>query len=360
MKKANVLKLEAIQVKVKAGIVGANGYSGIELIRLLINHPLVEAEMLVSHSTQGSDIQQLYPHLTDLLDRRLEDFDADELARRTDVVFFATPAGVSKDLLPKCLEQGLICIDLSGDFRLKDPAAYEKWYRQAPADPALLATAVYGLSEINRKQIEGARLIANPGCYPTAALLGLAPAVKDGAIDLSSIIIDGKSGVSGSGKSAVPGNLYSEVNESVKAYKLGTHKHTPEIEQAIAAMSGEKESLTFTTHLIPMTRGLMCTVYATLAKGYSTKEFLEMYERFYARSPFVRIRPLGHWPSTKEVAGSNYCDIGLNVDGRSRRLIIVSVIDNVVKGAAGQAVQNLNIIKGWDEKTGLALAPIYP
>lgn len=358
MKKANVLKLEA--VRVKAGIVGANGYSGIELIRLLMNHPLVELEMLISHSTQGSEIQQLYPHLTGLLDRRLEDFDADELARRTDVVFFATPAGVSKDLLPECLKRGLICIDLSGDFRLKDPAAYEKWYQQSSADTALLNDAVYGLSEINRRQIAGARLIANPGCYPTASLLGLAPAVKDGAIDLGSIIIDGKSGVSGSGKSMVPGNLYCEANENVKAYKLGTHKHTPEIEQAVAAMSGKNESITFTTHLIPMTRGLMCTIYATLAKGYSTKEFLEMYERFYDKSPFVRIRPFGSWPSTKEVAGSNFCDIGLNVDGRSRRLTIVSVIDNVVKGAAGQAIQNLNIIKGWDEQTGLALAPIYP
>lgn len=344
----------------KAGIIGANGYSGIELIRLLMNHPLVDPEMLVSHSTQGSEIQQLYPHLTGLLNRRLEDFDADELARRTDVVFFATPAGVSKELLPECLKRGLICIDLSGDFRLKDPSAYENWYHQSPAEAGLLQDAVYGLSEINRRRIEGARLIANPGCYPTASLLGLAPAVKDGAIDLSSIIIDGKSGVSGSGKSLVPGNLYCEVSESVKAYQLGTHKHTPEIEQGIAAMSGEKENITFTAHLIPMTRGLMCTIYAKLAKGYSTKKFLEMYECFYEKSPFVRIRPLGTWPATKEVAGSNFCDIGLNVDGRSRRLTIVSVIDNVVKGAAGQAIQNLNIIKGWDEQTGLALAPIYP
>ncbi|RYM06700.1 N-acetyl-gamma-glutamyl-phosphate reductase [Sporolactobacillus sp. THM7-7] len=344
----------------KAGIVGANGYSGIELIRLLTNHPSVEVEMLISHSTSGSDIQSLYPHLSGILERKLEDFDANELARRTDVVFFATPAGVSKDLLPECLERGLICIDLSGDFRLRDPEAYQSWYHRPPADHGLLQDAVYGLSEINRRQIAGASFIANPGCYPTAALLGLAPAIKDGAIDLNSIIIDGKSGVSGSGRKAAIGNIYSEVNESVKAYKIGAHQHTPEIEQAIEAMSGQSETITFTTHLIPMTRGLMCTIYATLAKGYSTREFIQKYEQFYEKSPFVRIRPLGTWPATKDVVGSNYCDIGLNADGRARRLTIVSVIDNVVKGAAGQAIQNLNIIKGWDEQEGLKLTPVYP
>ncbi|RYL94367.1 N-acetyl-gamma-glutamyl-phosphate reductase [Sporolactobacillus sp. THM7-4] len=344
----------------KAGIVGANGYSGMELIRLLINHPSVDIGLLVSHSTSGSEIQSLYPHLSGVLDRKLADFDPDELAEHTDVVFFATPAGISKDLLPECLKRGLICIDLSGDFRLKKPEEYESWYHQSPADASLLQDAVYGLPEVNRRQIEKARFIANPGCYPTAAILGLAPAIKDSAIDTGSIIIDGKSGVSGSGRKAVPGNLYSEVNESVKAYKLGAHQHTPEIEQAIEAMSGQHQPITFTTHLIPMTRGLMCTIYATLAKGYSTKELIERYERFYEKAPFVRIRPLGTWPATKEVVGSNYCDIGLNVDGRARRLTIVSVIDNVVKGAAGQAIQNLNIIRGWDEKSGLGLTPVYP
>ncbi|TGA97823.1 N-acetyl-gamma-glutamyl-phosphate reductase [Sporolactobacillus shoreae] len=344
----------------KAGIVGANGYSGIELIRLLMNHPSIELEMLVSHSTKGASISDVYPHLSGLLDKPLEDFDADKLAERVDVVFFATPAGISKDLLPECLKRGLTCIDLSGDFRLKDPEAYETWYHHAPADASLLNDAVYGLSEVNRRQIEGASFIANPGCYPTATLLGLAPALKDGAIDPGSIIIDGKSGVSGSGKQMVLGNLYCEVNESVKAYKLGTHKHLPEIEQEIAALSGETHPVTFTTHLIPMTRGLMTTIYATMEKGYSTREFLQLYERYYEKSPFVRIRPIGTWPATKEVVGSNFCDIGLNVDGRSRRLTIVSVIDNVVKGAAGQAIQNLNIIKGWDEQTGLKLTPIYP
>ncbi|WP_100489464.1 N-acetyl-gamma-glutamyl-phosphate reductase [Sporolactobacillus pectinivorans] len=344
----------------KAGIVGANGYSGIELIRLLMNHPFVELEMLVSHMTKGSAISDVYPHLSGLLDRPLEEFDADKLAERTDVVFFATPAGVSKDLLPECLKRGLICIDLSGDFRLKDPEAYKIWYHHTPADGSLLRDAVYGLTEVNRRRIEGAQFIANPGCYPTATLLGLAPALEDGAIDPGSIIIDGKSGVSGSGKQVVLGNLYSEVNESVKAYKLGTHKHLPEIEQEIAELSGKDYPVTFTTHLMPMTRGLMCTVYATLKKGYSTREFLEIYENYYEKSPFVRIRPIGTWPATKEVVGSNFCDIGLAVDGRTRRLTIVSVIDNVVKGAAGQAIQNLNIIKGWDEQTGLKFTPIYP
>jgi N-acetyl-gamma-glutamyl-phosphate reductase len=345
---------------VKAGIVGANGYGGVELIRLLANHPSIDTEMIISHTTSGETFQRLYPHLTGIENRRLEDFDAAELADRVDVVFFATPAGVSRNLLPECLKRGLICIDLSGDFRLKDPKAYEMWYKRPPADADLLKESVYGLAEVNRRQIEDAKLIANPGCYPTASLLGLVPALKDGAIDPGSIIIDGKSGVSGSGRKASTGSLFTEVNESVKAYKLGIHQHTPEIEQMIEAVSGRRETVTFTTHLIPMTRGLMCTIYATLAKGYSTRELLEKYERYYEKSPFVRIRPLGIWPATKEVLGSNFCDIGLNVDGRTGRLTIVSVIDNLVKGAAGQAVQNLNIIKGWDEAAGLSLIPIYP
>ncbi|MCL1632308.1 N-acetyl-gamma-glutamyl-phosphate reductase [Sporolactobacillus sp. CPB3-1] len=344
----------------KAGVVGANGYSGAELVRLLLNHPQVQLEMLIAHSAAGTEIQSIYPHLGGAISQTLETFDADELAARTDVVFFATPAGVSRNLLLECLKRGLICIDLSGDFRLKNPNDYAEWYQKEPADETLLHDAVYGLAEINKKQIENASFIANPGCYPTAALLGLAPVLKSGIIDLQSIIIDGKSGVSGSGKKAIIGNLFSEINESVRAYKLGTHQHTPEIEQTIAAISGELTAVTFTAHLIPMTRGLMCTIYAQLRQGFSTRELLAHYETFYARSPFVRIRPMGTWPATKEVLGSNFCDIGLNVDGRTRRLTIVSVIDNVVKGAAGQAIQNLNLIKGWDEQTGLVFTPIYP
>jgi N-acetyl-gamma-glutamyl-phosphate reductase len=352
------VKMEAFQVKVS--IVGANGYGGLELIRLLLNHPSVDIAMLIAHQAAGMAIETVAPHLNGRLDLPVESFDADRIAEQSDAVFFATPTGVSKALLPECLQRGLICIDLSGDFRLKTPEDYAVWYRKPPADADLLNQAVYGLAEVNRRQIAGAVFIANPGCYPTATLLGLAPALKDGAINPASIVIDGKSGVSGSGRKAATGNLYSEVNESVKAYKVGVHQHTPEIEQGIAAIGGSRYPVTFTTHLIPMTRGLMCTIYAELAKGYSTKEFLELYQHYYKKSPFVRIRPLGTYPATKEVAGSNYCDIGLNVDGRTRRLTIVSVIDNLVKGAAGQAVQNLNIIKGWDEEAGLRLAPVYP
>ncbi|MFT8363400.1 MAG: N-acetyl-gamma-glutamyl-phosphate reductase [Sporolactobacillus sp.] len=344
----------------KAGVVGANGYSGVELIRLLLNHPYIELEMLVSHTTSGQKIQEIYPHFTGILDQELEPFDAEELARRVEVVFFATPAGVSKDLLPDCLDKGLICIDLSGDFRLKSAEDYETWYHNAAAEPARLEQAVYGLAEVNRKQIAGARCIANPGCYPTAALLGLAPAITDEAIDPATIIIDGKSGATGLGRKLLVGNLYTEVNESVRAYRLAAHQHTPEIEQALTALSGKQTAVTFSPHLIPMSRGLMCTIYASMSKGYSEREWLDLYQSYYEKSPFVRIRPLGTWPATKEVVGSNFCDIGLSVDGRTRRLMIVSVIDNIVKGAAGQAVQNLNIIKGWDEKAGLAFTPIYP
>lgn len=344
----------------KVGIVGANGYSGVELIRLLINHPFVELETVISNSTSGEAIHDIYPHLSAVFERQLENFDPDELAGRTEAVFFATPAGVSKDLLPECLKRGLVCIDLSGDFRLKDPAAYESWYHRSPADAGLLKQAVYGLSEINHEQIKTAKFIANPGCYPTATLLGLLPAVRRGAVNTRSIVIDGKSGASGAGRKASAANLFCDINENVKAYKLGAHQHTPEIEQAIQAVSGNEERVTFTTHLIPMTRGLMCTIYADLTEDLSTEDCIAYYERFYKDSPFVRIRKAGTWPATKEVLGSNYCDIGLNVDGRTRRLTIVSVIDNVVKGAAGQAVQNLNLIQGWDEQTGLTYTPVYP
>ncbi|MFT8871802.1 MAG: N-acetyl-gamma-glutamyl-phosphate reductase [Sporolactobacillus sp.] len=343
----------------KAAIVGANGYGGIELIRLLLRHPYVELEMLVSHATQGQNIEELYPHLTGIVSKKLEPFNAEVMAARVDVVFFATPSGVSKMLLPQCVEKGLLCIDLSGDFRLRQPGDYEAWYQLKPARAEWLEQSVYGLSEVNRQAITEAKWIANPGCYPTAALLGLIPAIKEQAIALDSIIIDGKSGVSGSGRQALVDYSYTELNENVKAYKLGAHRHTPEIEQALSDVSGEPVHVTFSPHLIPMTRGLMCTIYATMTKGYSTSEWLALYETFYRKSPFVRVSPLGRWPSTKEVIGSNYCDIGLCADGRTRRLMIVSVIDNLVKGAAGQAIQNLNLIKGWDEEAGLSLSPTY-
>ena len=345
----------------KVGIVGANGYSGVELIRLLAQHPHIEIEMLISHSTSGTPIHEIYPHLSGICEKTLEKAEAEEIAKRVELVFFATPAGVSQKLIPDLINKGLTCIDLSGDFRLKDSEIYETWYkRECTAQSEYLQQAVYGLTEWNRRQIEEARLIANPGCYPTATLLGVLPALKLGLIDPDTIIIDGKSGVSGAGRSVTQGNMYSEVNESVKAYKLGSHQHIPEIEQAIAAVTEKDVKVSFTTHLVPMTRGILCTIYANLKGSHSSEEISEAYKQFYEDHPFVRIRETGNWPTTKEVKGSNYCDIALYVDERTKRLTIVSVIDNVVKGASGQAIQNMNVLYGWEETTGLQLTPIYP
>ncbi|MBM7644547.1 N-acetyl-gamma-glutamyl-phosphate reductase [Scopulibacillus daqui] len=344
----------------KAGIIGANGYSGVELIRFLSNHPFVQIEMLISHSTSGKNIKDLYPHLSDVCEKTLENVDIDEIAERTDLLFFAVPSGVSQSLVPQFLKKGLTCIDLSGDFRLKDPDKYTKWYQKPPAHQGYLQQAVYGLPEFYQEQIKNAKLIANPGCYPTAALLGILPAVKMGLVNFETLIIDGKSGVSGAGRGVSLGSHFCEVNENVKAYKIGVHQHTPEIEQTIQDISGEQININFTPHLIPMTRGIMCTIYAGLKKPLTTEEVVEQYKQFYESSYFARVREAGDWPATKEVYGSNYCDIGIVSDERTNRVMIISVIDNVIKGASGQAIQNMNLIYGWEEWTGLTLTPVFP
>jgi N-acetyl-gamma-glutamyl-phosphate reductase len=344
----------------KAGIIGANGYGGAELIRFLKQHPFVEIELLISHSSSGKQIAAQYPHLSGLSEGKIESLNPSEITERADVLFFATPAGITKEILPHFLESGIKCIDLSGDFRLKDSGLYEKWYGKSPAKDEYLKKAVYGLPEINRETIKKAGLIANPGCYPTAAILGLAPAIQSSLLKYKPIIIDAKSGVSGAGRSPSLGNLFSEVNENVKAYKPGKHQHIPEIEQAITELSGKESCIMFTPHLIPMTRGIMCTMYAELAEELSAKEIHEIYQEVYKNDLFVRVRPLGELPATKEVYGSNYCDIGLSVDHRTNQLTIVSVIDNLVKGAAGQAIQNMNLLGGWDEQTGIHQMPVFP
>ncbi|WP_085524245.1 N-acetyl-gamma-glutamyl-phosphate reductase [Tuberibacillus sp. Marseille-P3662] len=344
----------------KAGIIGANGYGGVELIRLLEQHPFVQIEMLISHSTSGMTITELYPHLTDICEQTLEDVDVESIPGRVDLMFFATPPGVSQKLVPPLLEQGVICIDLSGDFRLKDPEEYTEWYHRPAAQQAYLNRAVYGLAEINQDLIKTAQLIANPGCYPTAALLGLLPAVKSGFIDPKTVIIDGKTGISGAGRNPSITSHFSEVNENFKAYKLGAHKHTPEIEQLMTQELGQSAKVTFSTHLVPMTRGIMCTIYADLKQHLSTSDIVNNYQLFYESDPFVRIRETGLWPGTKDVYGSNDCDISIMADERTNRLTIVSVIDNLVKGASGQAVQNMNLLNGWDVRTGLKQTPVYP
>lgn len=349
-----------MSTKIRAAIIGATGYGGVETVRLLLNHPHVEITSVVSSSNPGALLSDSFPHLNEIVTARLDGIDVELLKGKADVVFLATPHGVSAELSPKLLEAGLKVIDISGDFRLKSGDVYEQWYKHKPADPAYLEKAVYGLCEVFGDEVRGAQLIANPGCYPTATTLGLAPLAASGLIDLKSIIVDAKSGVSGAGRGLSMSTHFSEVNENFFAYKVNRHQHTPEIEQSISRLAGEEAVITFTTHLVPMTRGILATIYVQLKEERTEEELFSLYRSYYEGRKFVRIRNQGKYPATKEVTGSNYCDIGLSLDSRTGRLTIVSVIDNVVKGAAGQAIQNLNLMMGWDEATGLAFSPVYP
>lgn len=346
--------------QVKAAIIGGTGYGSIELIRLINRHPYLEVGTVVSSSQAGRSLTDTYPHLSNIMEQPMEAFDADHLSEQHDIVFLATPSGVSKNLIPQLLDKGVKCIDLSGDFRLRSAAEYESWYKHSPADETYLKQATYGLSEIYPEKIKTSKLIANPGCYATATTLGLLPIIKSELADYKSIIIDGKSGVSGAGRGLSLSSHYAEINENITAYKLGKHQHIPEIEQVLSDESGSPITITFTTHLVPMTRGIMCTIYVNLKDTVTIKEVHQIYDGFYKNMSFVRIRPMGNVPATKEVIGSNYCDIGLHVDPRTNRLTVISVIDNLVKGAAGQAIQNANLVNGWDERTGLNDMPIYP
>jgi len=344
----------------KAAIVGGTGYGAVELIRLIDKHPMLEVGTIISSSQAGNKLSDVYPQLTNIVETPMESFDADIISENNNLVFLATPSGVSKDLVPLLLEKGLKCIDLSGDLRIRDAGEYEKWYKKPAANIRYLNEAVYGLSEIYGEKVKTASLIANPGCYPTATLLGLLPVIKADLADTKSVIIDAKSGVSGAGRGLSLSSHYAEINENIRAYKLGSHQHIPEIEQVLSDESGEPVTVTFTTHLVPMTRGIMSTIYVNLKEKISTAEVIEQYKQFYQGKPFVRVRPQGKEPSTKEVLGSNYCDIGLHVDNRTGRLTIISVIDNLVKGASGQAIQNATLMNGWDVRTGLGDLPVYP
>ncbi|RCX19055.1 N-acetyl-gamma-glutamyl-phosphate reductase [Fontibacillus phaseoli] len=346
--------------KVKVAIVGSTGYGGVELIRFLLGHPEVEIVSVISSSSAGAPITEGFPHLSEIVLQNLEGVDPKAIAEKADVVFTATPSGISGKLVPELLVVGLKVIDLSGDFRLRDGSVYEAWYKHEAPDAELLEKAVYGLAEINGDAAKGADFISNPGCYPTATLLGLIPVLSAGWIDPKTIIIDAKSGVSGAGRGTSLMTHYGEINENLKVYKVNKHQHIPEVEQCLSLITGEPVTVTFTTHLTPMTRGIMSTMYAGLNGIHTEEDLVELYRQYYEGRPFVRIREAGKWPATKEVFGSNYCDIGFAVDSRTGRLTIISVIDNVVKGAAGQAIQNLNLMMGWDETTGLRLSPVYP
>lgn len=346
-------------------VVGASGYSGIELIRILLQHPKVNIHHLFVHSQEGESIDRIYPHLRHLLEspiEKLSDLTIEkivELKKENEVVFLATPSGVSKELGAQFLEAGFKVIDLSGDLRLKEPTQYEHWYHLEAADSSLLQQAVYGLSEVFPKEIKEANFIANPGCYATSILLALAPLYRR-KLPIKSVIIDAKSGVSGAGRGYSRNTHFSEVNENFKAYKVGRHQHIPEVEQILTDLSGHQVTVQMMTHLLPITRGILSTIYLDLEKEYKEEELVQYYVEDYGNQPFIRVRPSGEYPETKQVVGSNYCDIGIFLDQRTKRLILFSAIDNLMKGAAGQAVQNLNLMMGWEQELGLRFVPIYP
>ncbi|MFD6506678.1 MULTISPECIES: N-acetyl-gamma-glutamyl-phosphate reductase [unclassified Bacillus (in: firmicutes)] len=344
----------------KVAIIGATGYGGIELIRLLEQHPYFSIASLHSFSQVGECITNVYPHFQNVLVHTLQEIDAEEIEKKAEIVFLATPAGVSAELTPKLLAVGLKVIDLSGDFRMKDPSTYEQWYKRAAAKEEVLRKAVYGLSEWKRSEIQNANLIANPGCFATAALLAILPLVRSGMIEEDSIIIDAKSGVSGAGKTPTTMTHFPELYDNLHIYKVNEHQHVPEIEQMLAEGNRETNPITFSTHLIPISRGIMVTLYAKVKREMKIAQLQKLYEETYEQSAFIRIRTQGEFPSPKEVRGSNYCDIGMAYDERTERITVVSVIDNMMKGAAGQAVQNANLLAGLEETTGLQHMPLYP
>lgn len=334
---------------VRVAIVGASGYGALELIRILLRHPEVQVTMVVSRDREQPPVATLHPSLTKRLDLQCEPFDPDEVAKKADVTFLSLPHGAAMAAAAPLLERGMVVIDLSADYRLANPATYAEWYGAPHADRANLAKAVYGLPEWNREQIRAARLVANPGCYPTSAILPLAPLLKAGAIQSDGIIIDSKSGVSGAGRTPKLMYHFPECNESVQAYNIGRHRHTPEIEQALSRIGGSRVEVTFTPHLIPMDRGIFSTIYAPLARVLSEDELLAILRSAYADEPFVRV--IEHLPATKDTLDTNFCDITARVvHGRA---ILLSCLDNMVKGAAGTAVHNLNLIQGFAETAGL-------
>ncbi|MBO1002881.1 N-acetyl-gamma-glutamyl-phosphate reductase [Pseudogracilibacillus auburnensis] len=344
----------------KVAIIGATGYGGAELVRILHRHPRVSIHSVHASSSQGEPLSNSFPHMQTIIHDQLQSVDLQKIAAEVDLVFTATPSGVAKELAPALLAEGVKVIDLSGDFRMNDREIYKKWYGIDAADEKLLNNAVYGLTEWIDVDLSEANLIANPGCYPTSVLLGLAPLVMNQKVDENTIIVDAKTGVSGAGKGFSAATHFAETNDNFKIYKVNQHQHTPEIEQMLQVWNSQTCAITFTTHLAPMTRGIMATMYATATEKTSTKELLDLFNESYHDKYFVRIRKEGEFPSTKEVYGSNFCDISLAYDERTNRITIVSVIDNLVKGASGQAVQNMNKMLGIDEKTGIDFMPVFP
>lgn len=349
---------------INAGVIGATGYAGQELVRLLAQHPGVNLKAVTSQTYNGENLSDVFPNLKGKVDIVCSDGDIGSLAASCDVVFIALPHGFASKLVTSEIIAKTKVIDLGADFRLSTASTYEHWYQTKHESSQLLADATYGLPEWNESQIRTSRLIANPGCYATVAALTLLPLVQAGVIDLDSIIIDAKSGVSGAGRAATQGVHFNECNETLKAYSLTTHKHTPEIEEQLGKYSSKPVNITFTPHLVPMNRGILATVYASLAKNVSKKEIHSIYKNCYDESPFIRIyepeKATSALPETRWVKGSNYCDIGYAVQENTSRVIVIGALDNLVKGAAGQAIQNMNIMFSLDQRCGLDYIPMFP
>lgn len=345
---------------IKAGIIGSTGYAGGELVRILLGHKEVEIKWFGSRSYIDKKYASVYQNMFQIVDAVCLDDNMEELAEQVDVIFTATPQGFCASLMNEKILSKVKVIDLSADFRIKDVSVYEKWYGIEHKSPQFIEEAVYGLCEINRKDIQKARLVANPGCYTTCSILTAYPLAKEGLIDMNTLIIDAKSGTSGAGRGAKVANLYCEVNENMKAYGVATHRHTPEIEEQLGDASGEKVLINFTPHLVPMNRGILATEYAKLTREVTYEEVKTIYDKYYKNEKFIRVLDEGIYPETKWVEGSNYVDIGFKIDPRTNRIIMIGAIDNLVKGAAGQAVQNMNLVFGLPEDEGLKLVPMFP
>ena len=345
---------------IKVGIIGSTGYAGGELVRILMNHKEAEIKWFGSRSYVDKKYADVYQNFFQIVDDKCMDDNMEDLAKEVDVIFTATPQGLCASLVNEDILNKVKIVDLSADFRIKDVATYEKWYGIEHKSPQFIDEAVYGLCEINREAVKNARLIANPGCYPTCSTLSIHPLAKEGLIDMSTVIIDAKSGTSGAGRGAKVDNLYCEVNENIKAYGVANHRHTPEIEEQLSYASGEEVLLNFTPHLVPMNRGILITAYASLKKDVTYEEVKAVYDKYYANEKFVRVLEKDVCPQTKWVEGSNYVDVNFKIDPRTKRIIMMGAMDNLVKGAAGQAVQNMNLMFGLKESEGLELVPMFP
>ena len=345
---------------IKAGIIGSTGYAGGELARLLLQRDDIEIKWYGSRSYIDQKYASIYRNMFRIVDDACMDDNMKELADQVDVVFTATPQGLCASLVDEDVLSKVKVIDLSADFRIKDVSVYEKWYKLTHASPRFIGEAVYGLPEINREKVKRARLIANPGFFPTCSFLSTYPLVKEGLIDPNTIIIDAKSGTSGAGRGSKVDSLYCEVNENIKAYGVASHRHTPEIEEQLSCAAGKPVTISFTPHLVPMNRGILVTAYASLTKKVSYEEVKAVYDKYYRDEYFVRVLEKDVVPQTRWVEGSNFADVNFKIDTRTNRVVMMGAIDNMVKGAAGQAIQNMNLMFGLPENTGLKQIPIFP